>query len=670
MQCFPVLIKSKQPKLTCSMNFKAFFKECRDKQILKMLSIYVVASWILLQVLATTWEPIGLPSYSVTYFIIFLLVGFPIYAFYIWRFRVSHNEMEELEPEEETQTNKPLFQKIYYTLLFVATLICGVSIFLIVNNKFNTLLTLPVAKETNKIAVLKFGNNTGNPDYDIVGKMAADWIVHGITENQVAQVISPEIINDYSNILTAQSEPEDDTAILKNYFKPSKIIYGNVYLKGDKLILQASISGSDINETLIAFKNRSCDKNTPLECIEELKQVIIGYLTTKDQPELNLQDTPPKFEAYQNVLNAKANYSNQETYIKLINKAILDDDSYFEPKVLRVAYYYNLGQYRVADSLRQVINSSAFNNARQRNLLNHYEALINGKNDKVYYTTKKEYEITPFDIQTNSGMMVVALQFVNRAEEVDGIFSEIPMNTIDLLNCDYCQDRLYVKGYADIALKKYQSAINLLEPYLAIIEDTYLTKPLISAYIRANKTEKLKGLLSKLKFLLSVEDWSDLCLYIGNEYLLLNKKDEATPYFKDIVSSTVSKKEELAAAFYAMDDFARAKKLLLELHKENPKDITTIVKLAICEIKNNEPQKAEKFLLTLNNLRSKYQYGSIDYALAQYYASIKDNKNTFVFLKRSVGEGRLYKPDTFTNDIHFLPYLNTQEFDDIMNFWK
>ncbi len=652
------------------MNFKAFFKECRDKQILKMLSIYVVASWILLQVLAITWEPIGLPAYSVTYLIILLLIAFPIYAFYIWRFRASSGELEHIESEEEHQTNRQMFQKIYYTLLFAATLICVVSIFLIVNNKFSTVLALPVAKETSKIAVLKFGNNTGNEAYDIVGKMAADWIVHGITENQVAQVISPEIISDYSNIIAARSKPEDEVSILKNYFKPSKIISGNVYLEGDNLILQASISGSDINETLIAFKNRSCNKNFPLECIEDLKQVIIGYLTTKDQPELNLQDTPPKFEAYQNVLNAKANYSNQETYIKLINKAILDDDSYFEPKVLRVGYYYNLGQYRVADSLREAINTSAFTNSRQRNLLNHYQALITGKNDKVYNTTKKEFEITPFDLQTNSGMMVVALQFVYRPEEVDSIYYEISMDGMDLQNCDYCKDRLFVKAYADIALKKYQAAINLLEPYLEITDDTYLTKPLISAYIRADKTEKLKELLSKLKFMLSNKDWTDLCLYIGNEYLLLNKKDEAMVYFKDIISSDFSTKEDRAAALYALDDFKSAKKLLEELYKENPKDINTVVKLAISEMKNNNSQKAEQLLSALNNLRSTYQYGSIDYALAQYYVSVNDKKNTFKYLKKSVGEGRLYKPETFMNDPHFLPYLNTQEFDDIMNFWK
>lgn len=653
------------------MNFKAFLKDCQEKQILKMLSIYVVVSWILLQVLATIWQPIGLPEHSVTYLIILLLIGFPIYAFYIWKFRLSKTELEAIASEEAPEKKRSPFHKVYLLLLFSFTIICAISIFLIVNNKFNKdFIIASVTKESDKIAVIKFGNNTGNPEYDIVGKMAADWIVHGITESQVAQVISPEIINDYSNIISAQTTTPDDNSILKSYFKPSKIISGNIYLEGDNLIIQSSISGSDINETLIAFKNRKCSKNMPLECIEDLKQVIIGYLTTNEHPKLNLQDTPPRFESYQNVLNAKANYSNQEMYIKLINKAIVDDDSYFEPKVLRVAYYYNLGEYKVADSLRKEINSSAFNNARQRNLLNHYEALIHGKNDKVYYTTKKEYEITPFDLQTNSAMMVVALQFVNRPKEVDSIYSEISMEGMDLPNCEYCQNRLYVEAYADIALSKYQAAINLLEPYLDTVEGIYLKKPLISAYIRANKTEKLNELLSKIKFSFPADDWSSLCLLIGNEYLLLNKKEEANVFFNDIISSDVTNKNDRAVAVYFKEDYKKAEKLLTELHKENEKNISTVVKLAICANKNGHSHKANQLLASLHNLKAEYQYGSVDYALAQYYASANNKEDTFKYLQKSVAEGRFYKPNTFENDPHFLPYKFTKEFDHIMNFWN
>ena len=71
---------------------------------------------------------------------------------------------------------------------------------------------------------------------------------------------------------------------------------------------------------------------------------------------------------------------------------------------------------------KEAIKTSAKINKRQRNLLNFYEALLNGKHDDTYNSMKKEYNMSPFDLQTNKTMMAVALQFVNKPKEIDTIF--------------------------------------------------------------------------------------------------------------------------------------------------------------------------------------------------------------------------------------------------------
>ena len=185
-------------------------------------------------------------------------------------------------------------------------------------------------------------------------------------------------------------------ACLKKYFKPAKVISGNYYLNGDKLIFQSSITDGDINKTLISFKPVECDKESPLECIENLKQLILGYLITEDEQGMNLQDFPPKYKAYQYLLDAKSNFSNDALFIELLDKAIEEDSNYFEPKVLRIAHYYNQGDYKKADSLRKAILPNSRINKRQQNLLNHYQALIQGDNAKIYSTIKKEYNVATF----------------------------------------------------------------------------------------------------------------------------------------------------------------------------------------------------------------------------------------------------------------------------------
>ena len=185
------------------MTLKGFFKECHKKEVFKMLSIYVVASWVLLQVLALIAEPINIPKESITYLIVILLIGFPVYIYYIWKFKLLKYEILQTQ-DPNTPYNKSAFQKMYFSSLFVIGLVSGISITLIVKNSFKNNFTLEKIQSNNKIAVLEFENTTTNEKLNNVGKIASNWIIHGITENQLGQVISPKLVNDYTNILNSK----------------------------------------------------------------------------------------------------------------------------------------------------------------------------------------------------------------------------------------------------------------------------------------------------------------------------------------------------------------------------------------------------------------------------------------------------------------------------------
>ena len=131
-------------------------------------------------------------------------------------------------------------------------------------------------ESSDKIAILKFGNNTLNTENDIIGKMAVDWIAHGITENKVAQVISPEIVDKYEQVLKASLGPEQNVDLLKDYLLPEKIISGNYFLKDGKLLFQCSIKKGDLSTTLISFKPVECEAEDPMECIESSETTCVG----------------------------------------------------------------------------------------------------------------------------------------------------------------------------------------------------------------------------------------------------------------------------------------------------------------------------------------------------------------------------------------------------------
>jgi len=414
------------------MTLKGFVQECHKKEVFKMLSIYIVSSWVVLQVLALITEPLGLPEKSVTYLILILLVGFPIYIYYIWKFRLLKYEIQQTE-DPNTPYNKSAFQKMYFTSLLVVGLLSGIAITLIVKNNFGENFSLTKIQGNDRIAVLEFTNNTNDEKLNIIGKITANWIIHGITEKEVGQVISPKLVSDYANIVKSQAGSIDINNLLKSYFKPGKIILGDFYKENDRLLLQGSIKDGLTDKTLISFETISCDPNSPLDCVEALKQKILGYLRIEGNDVNFYENTPPNFNALQYKEMAFDYFEKDDSlFLEFLDKAIEADSNFFEPYVHKMAYYYNKEQFKIADSLRLILDSKTKLSKRQENILLFYESILKGKNDKAYRAHKKEFEIASIEQATNMTFMTIALQYVNRPEDIEAIYDEIDNEELNL----------------------------------------------------------------------------------------------------------------------------------------------------------------------------------------------------------------------------------------------
>lgn len=606
------------------MNFKTFVKECSDKGVFKRLSIYLVSSWLLIQVLDVISKPLGLPYYSVTILLLFLIIGFPINLYLVWLYNIKKLKQTAQENEEYHYTKNSSFKKKYFFVVSFFFLVAVLLSVTIVNNNFivDDALELAEINSRNKIAISMFGNNTGNSSYDDIGKMTSDWLIHGITENNIGQTVSPKVIDDYTKILKTTNDNTQRNSVIRKYFKPGKIITGNYFLKGDKLILQGSIIDGNINKVLISFKSIECSINNPLECIESLKQLVLGYLITKKNSKDNLQETPPIYKAYQLLLDAKANIDKPKESLQLLNNAIEIDSNYFEAKVLRVANYYNEGLFKEADSLRKLMKPTQRNNRRQQNLLKLYQSLIEGNNKRIYSTLLSEHNNAPFDLESNQSTMTVALEFVNKPEDVAVIFDKILTDKMSLENCIYCEYRIYVKAKADIELKKYDDVITLFNDIPITKENTYLFQSiLIASHIRLNNHNELKSFESSQKMIASQADMQDFYSFVIKEYLLQDNVPLAKKYANTLLRENKSVQNyAIAHANYSSGNYGNAETILLKLLKNNPNSIENISLLAKNYYKNKNPTEAYKTISKLTKLHKSYEFGEIEYGYASFYA--------------------------------------------------
>jgi len=656
------------------MNIKKFLKECHNREVFKLLSIYVVSSWIILQVLSVIAEPLRLPENSIPVLILVLIIGFPVYIIYIWNSRMSKIWKSEEDDSTLELLNKRKFRQMFFTSIGIILFVAGLSVMVIFNNTFSDKLKLPEFTSNDKISVLTFTNFTLDSKLDIIGEMAANWIMDGITENNAGQIISQQIVKEYSNVIKTQNKNFTSNDILNNFFSPGKKITGTYFLNENQLIFQSSIIDGKTGAALISVGSVFCDSKSPLNCIEELRQKIIGYLVSERDKKAAFENTPPKYEAYKLVLEAKKSKSdgNLSKYIELLDKAIVIDSDYFEPKSLKVGYYYNHGPYATADSLIDVIKKQTGISKRQEHRLNMYEAALDGDNRKTYRYDKYGYQLEPYDLLVNTSHMVIALQFVNKPEDVEAIYNEvIDIDNFNIENCIQCLDRINLMAMAYNALHHYKKTIKLTEPYIDIVNDKFFLIPIFRAYINSNKKEDADLLLQKLKLRLLPEDWLYINLFIARQYLLLGNKEAATTYLNTLIQSEHIEDSPFlkAEAYSELNNFESAEPIYQKLIKDSPNNTKLIVGLSRCYFKNGEPQLGASLITSLEKLRGPYQYGNIDYRIAQIYAALDNEDKVFEHLLLSIADGNFYVNEKFENSSSFIPYLKSEKWDEIMTYW-
>jgi thioredoxin-like negative regulator of GroEL len=222
---------------------------------------------------------------------------------------------------------------------------------------------------------------------------------------------------------------------------------------------------------------------------------------------------------------------------------------------------------------------------------------------------------------------------------------------------------------ADIQLKRYDEAIALLSETMGKIDEFYLNKPLSSAYIRSNKLTELAQLLADVELTAEVKDLNELYLFIGNEFLLSQNREMANTYFSKVSQTQQDQSNSLAESFYLLEDYKKSENMYQILHDENPQDLTYISRLAASLAKNQKVEEGASMIKKLESLREDFQYGEVDYRIAQYYAVLQDEENVFQYLLKSIAQGNYYTISSFQNDPHFVNYFKSKKFESILTYW-
>lgn len=75
-------------------NPRGWFAELKRRKVFRVAAVYLVAAWLVVQVAGTTFEPMGLPAWTLKLVITLVVLGFPVACALAWAFDVTPRGIE------------------------------------------------------------------------------------------------------------------------------------------------------------------------------------------------------------------------------------------------------------------------------------------------------------------------------------------------------------------------------------------------------------------------------------------------------------------------------------------------------------------------------------------------------------------------------------------------
>ena len=147
------------------------------------------------------------------------------------------------------------------------------------------------------VLVRPFSNETGRPELDRLGIMAADWISQGLAETGVVRVLATMPIG-----ANAEINPAIEAAQAGSIRNAGTTVSGSYYSTGDSVSFQVQVIESTSGEILASVGPVLASLRDPRTGVEELRQRTTGALASVVDPLLAswvaATRPPPSYEAY------------------------------------------------------------------------------------------------------------------------------------------------------------------------------------------------------------------------------------------------------------------------------------------------------------------------------------------------------------------------------------
>lgn len=204
--------------------------ELRRRRVFRVAGLYIVASWVLLQVAALAFQSLGIPDVTLRWVWIALIAGFPLTLVFGWRYDITEHGIVRTPPADAGQTVDLSLKRADFVILFLLALVAvGIAINLISevrNAAPDYLVSTKIPKKS--IAVLPLSNWSGNPEQEYFVAGMHEALIADLARISDLKVISRTSTDQYRNTTKTASTIGVELGV-------AYLIEGSVMRDGDQV---------------------------------------------------------------------------------------------------------------------------------------------------------------------------------------------------------------------------------------------------------------------------------------------------------------------------------------------------------------------------------------------------------------------------------------------------
>lgn len=170
-------------------NFKQFWQELKRRKVIRVITVYAAASFVILELVSIIAEPLHLPEWTLALVIVLLCIGFVIAVILSWIYDITPEGIEKTKPvKEASEAAKPtgsLGWKIA-TYVSFAIIMAFIAIYLI-KTREGSEVQVEIGKS---IAVLPFVDMSPAKDQEYFCDGITEELINALTQVEALKVIA------------------------------------------------------------------------------------------------------------------------------------------------------------------------------------------------------------------------------------------------------------------------------------------------------------------------------------------------------------------------------------------------------------------------------------------------------------------------------------------------